>query len=193
MFHVEHIKQNKIGSSLAKSVKKSSKKFPVNRVGRPAKVIDWEIVKNLCVQHHTMHEIAAILGIDINTLKARCLADNNINFSIFYKQHLSVGKSSIRKKLWEEAMNGNTQVLMHQAKHVLQQWDKQQVEVNIRPYVIESHEGKEVIKLGVEQVQEIEGETIDVETIDASEKTYYDVEKLEDNIDELTENQSDID
>lgn len=146
--------------------------------GRPPKSVDWEIVKNLCVQHHTMGEIAAICGIDMNTLKARCLADNSINFSEFYKTNLRVGKSSIRKKLWEEAMNGNTQVLMHQAKHVLAQWDKQQIEVNVKPYVIESIDGKEILKLGAEHVDPLD-DTIDIEAIEQSEQNYYDAETID--------------
>lgn len=170
--------------------KKSTKKTP-KRNGRPPKSIDWTIVKNLCVEHHTMGEIAAIIDVNINTLKDRCLADNNITFSQFYRNNLSVGKSSIRKKLWEEAMNGNTQVLMHQAKHVLAQWDKQQIEVTTKPYIIEAPDGKEAIRLGVEHYDQIEGETIDVEAIEQSEQNRYDEDQSDEGLeDESTTHES---
>jgi len=170
--------------------KKTTKKSP-RPVGRPPKVIDWKIVENLCIQHHTQAEIAAIMGTDINTLKARCLDDNGIYFSQFYKTYLKVGKSSIRKKLWEEAMNGNTQVLMHQAKHVLAQWDKQQIEVTTKPYIIEAPDGKEAIRLGVEHYDQIEGETIDVEAIEQSEQNRYDEDQSDEGLeDESTTHES---
>ena len=162
---------------MTKKTKKKKAPAVKPKMGRPPKSLDWEVVKNLCTTHHTQAEIAAILNVDINTLKSRCMADNSITFSQFYRKYLQVGKSSIRKKVWEEALGGNTTVLMHQARHILGQWDKQEVEVKVKPFIIENPQGGEAIKLGVEDRPQIEGDVIDVETIEQAEAARYDSEQ----------------
>lgn len=160
--------------------KKVKKKKPTGKKdvgGRPRKQIDWDIVKNLCVEHHTMGEIAAILDLNINTIKDNCLRDHGITFPQFYRKYLDVGKSSIRKMLWEQAKKGNSKILLHQARHVLGQWDKQEVEVKVKPFILESPDGGEAMRLGVQSVEEIEGEVIDVEAIEQSEAARYDAEQ----------------
>ena len=146
--------------------------------GRKRKPINWDAVRNLCVKHFTQAEIAATLNINITTLKDRCIIDNGIEFSKFYKTYLSVGKGSVRAKSWDMAMEGNVAMLSHLNKHVLGQFDKQEIEVNIKPFVIESPNGNEVLKVGVDKVDEIEGEVIDIEVIEDSENTYYTSDEL---------------
>ena len=161
--------------------------------GRKPKTLDWDIVKNLCESHCTQAEIAAKMNIHLNTLKDSCIREQGIEFSQFYKQWKNVGKTSLRAIQYTKALKGDNQMLIWLGKNYLQQSDRQEIQVSVKPFVIEAPNGGEVMKLGVEQIQEIEGETIDVETIEASEKTYYDVEKLEDNIDELATHESNID
>ena len=144
--------------------------------GRKRKPINWDAVRNLCIKHFTQAEIAATLNINITTLKDRCIIDNGIEFSKFYKTYLSVGKGSVRAKSWDMAMEGNVAMLSHLNKHVLGQFDKQEIEVNIKPFVIESPNGNEVLKVGSQPRLSEDEDVIDVEAIEDSENSYHESE-----------------
>ena len=162
--------------------------------GRPKEPIDKQVFENMCKLQCTKQEMADFLDCSTSKIEKWCKSEYKDNFSNVYKRYTQGGKISLRRAMFRNAVEkDNATIQIWLSKQHLGMRDQHEVQVSVKPFVIEAPNGGEVMKLGVEQIQQIEGETIDVETIDASEKTYYDVEKLEDNIDELTENQSDID
>jgi hypothetical protein len=56
------------------------------KTGPKKKEIDWKTVEELCHIHCTQDEIASVIGVDLDTIGARCLEDNNLKFSEFYRQ-----------------------------------------------------------------------------------------------------------
>ena len=160
--------------------------------GRKPKPLDWDIVKNLCEAHCTQAEIAAKMNIHINTLKDSCIRDQGIEFSQFYKQWKAAGNSSLRAVQYAKAIKGDNQLLIWLGKNRLNQVDRQEIQVSVRPFVIEAPDGQEVIRLGVDELPVLEGESIEPDSIAASEETYYSNENQDDkDVDhESTESQS---
>jgi hypothetical protein len=71
--------------------------------------------------------IAAILGIDKNTLYNRCKSDNNCDYSAFAQQNKAKTEHNLRAKQIEVALEGNPAMLIWLGKNVLNQSDKQEV------------------------------------------------------------------
>ena len=161
--------------------------------GRKPKPLDWDIARNLCEAHCTQAEVAAKLNINISTLKDRCIQEQGIEFAQFYKQWKDVGNSSLRAVQYAKAIKGDNQLLIWLGKNRLNQVDRQEIQVNVRPFVIENPSGNELTNLGVDEMPVLEGETIDPESIAVSEETYYSNETIDDkeDIDEFATSQSD--
>jgi hypothetical protein len=86
-------------------------------MARPRSEIDREKVKRLAAIDCTNAEIAAVMGVSINTLERRCrqeIADGRER-----------GKASIRRKQFKLAMEGNPAMLIWLGKQRLGQADKQ--------------------------------------------------------------------
>lgn len=87
---------------------------------KPLKDIDPEQVRKLAAIGCTHEEIASVVGCSQDTIARRFLED------VEYGR--SQGKSSLRRKQWEMAMNGNVTMLVWLGKQYLGQSDKQTVE-----------------------------------------------------------------
>ena len=87
--------------------------------GRPKKEVDATLVERLAMIQCTTKEIAAVCGCSVDTLDRR-FAD------LIEKGKLS-GKSSLRKKQYEVAMNGNVSMLIFLGKQMLDQKDEQRI------------------------------------------------------------------
>ena len=87
-----------------------------NPVGRPRIVIDEERVELLARAFSTNAEIAAMLGINVDTL-----ADN---FSVPLKKGRDAAKGSLRAKQYARAMEGSDTMLIWLGKQYLDQKDK---------------------------------------------------------------------
>ncbi len=176
---------------MAKAKKKPkpryTKKTNNPKMGRPKKPINWVTAQRLCESHCTISEIAYKLDVDQGTLHDRAIDELGITFSEFYSKNKHAGKANIRAVQYSKALKGDNTMLVWLGKNNLGQSDKTELEVNIKPYVIESPDGKEVIKLGVQDIAEIEGETIDLEAIEESEGTYYSSESDTDEQDETAD------
>jgi hypothetical protein len=93
--------------------------------GRPKANIDWAVVKKLLQSGCTAVEVCAYLGVDKQTMYNRCLVDNNLDFSTFYRQSKSKGDALIKVKLFDKAMNSeNPAYLIFMAKARLKMTDK---------------------------------------------------------------------
>lgn len=67
--------------------------------GRPFKKIDEDLLKKLAHIHCTMDEMASILGCSVDTLER--------NYAGMIKEAKDGGKMSLRRQLFQMALNGN--------------------------------------------------------------------------------------
>lgn len=95
--------------------------------GRPRKEIDFEELKKLCHIQATQEEICAWFDIDEETLNTRIFENCGKSFSAYFKQNKGFGKVSLRRKQYQEALKGNTALLIWLGKNWLSQSDKQDV------------------------------------------------------------------
>ena len=84
-------------------------------VGRPKFQIDYEQVEKLAKIHCTQEEIASILGCSVDTLQ------RDDKFCGVYKNGISNGKMSLRRKQWAAVEEGNTTMLIWLGKQYLGQ------------------------------------------------------------------------
>ena len=102
-----------------KPVKKTAKKR-----GPKPKAIDYTKLDAMCAIHCTGEECASILGMDYDTLNAALKRDGNKGFSDYFKQKGANGKMSLRRKQYDQAMSGNSTMLIWLGKQWLNQSDK---------------------------------------------------------------------
>lgn len=72
--------------------------------GRPQANINWEKVKSLLEAGCSGREIAGNIGIAANTLYARCVQDNGIEFSEFSQQYNAKGESRLLAHQYAKAL-----------------------------------------------------------------------------------------
>ena len=92
--------------------------------GRPKLVINAlgkEIIESLAQCFCTEEEIAAVLDVDLDTLKSKA---NKETFSECIKKGQEYGKASLRRWQYEKAKNGSTTMLIWLGKQLLGQKDK---------------------------------------------------------------------
>lgn len=75
------------------------------KMGRPATVIDWQLVESLAGIMCTQEEIAAVIGIDLRTLT------RNENFRPIYEKGRENGKKSLRRIQWEHAKKSSAMAI----------------------------------------------------------------------------------
>lgn len=75
-------------------------------MGRPRKEIDWEQFDELCKIHCTQEEIAAVLGVSVDTIERRCKEDGT-TFADRYAQKRMGGKASLRRRQYQTAMDSS--------------------------------------------------------------------------------------
>jgi DNA-binding XRE family transcriptional regulator len=85
-------------------------------MARPRKVIDESLLRKLAVIHCTQDEMASVLGVSTDTLQRR--------FAAQIKSGRDEGKMSLRRKMWEMALNGNVSLLIWLSKNELGMTDK---------------------------------------------------------------------
>ena len=77
---------------------KSDDTIKTQSIGRPKKELDEDIIAKLSQIGCTQEEIGAVVGISARTLQRR--------YADLVAKNKSIGKSSLRKKLWSKAMRG---------------------------------------------------------------------------------------
>ena len=85
------------------------------KVGRPKKEIDEELLFKLATIHCTMKEMVDIIGVSEDTLKN--------NFSGIIDKGKAEGKTRLRRKQMEVALEGNPTMLIFLGKAMLGQSD----------------------------------------------------------------------
>ena len=104
-------------------------------MARPKKNIDWKEVDKYLIAGATGTEVAAMLGIHAHTLYKRCEEDHKISFSDYLQQKREKGNTMLKKKQFDQAMEGDRGMLIWLGKNRLDQSDKKEVK----------HDGKETI------------------------------------------------
>lgn len=96
---------------------------PKNSVGRPPKPIDWDRVERKMEAGCTAVEISSHFRIHPTTFVHKFKEKYGDNFSNFSNDFHSDGKGNVREKQYEEALDGNTQMLVLLGKLWLGQVD----------------------------------------------------------------------
>jgi len=108
-----------------KDVKKPRKpRKPRNVGGRPPKPIDYTKLDAMCAIHCTGEECASVLGVSYEHLNNQLKKDGNFGFLEYFKEKGANGKMSLRRKQYDQAMSGNSTMLIWLGKQWLGQSDK---------------------------------------------------------------------
>ena len=97
-------------------------------MGRPRKEVDWKQFDQLCAIQCTEEEIAAWFDMNLDTLNTRCKEEHGATFSDVYGQKRQAGKSSLRRKQYKAAMEGNPTMLIWLGKQYLKQKDRHEID-----------------------------------------------------------------
>lgn len=89
-------------------------------MSRQKKVIDQKMFETLCTIQCTEEEVCSVLDVNKDTLIAWCKKTyNGKTFQKVFGEKRVGGKASLRRKLWEGAMTGNTATLIFALKNYL--------------------------------------------------------------------------
>lgn len=94
---------------------------------RPQKQIDWDMVENMAEAHSPGTEIAQIFNLHPDTFYRKVQEEFGIGFTEWIQSRKSYGKSRLRAKQYNEALTGNTQLLLRLGEVILDQ-DKKEVD-----------------------------------------------------------------
>jgi len=101
---------------------KAEKKQPV---GRPKKELDKDIIANLSKIGCTQEEIGSVVGISARTLQRR--------YAEIIEVNKNIGRSSLRKKMWQTALRGNPNMQIFLSKNVLGMKDRVETQTTVEP------------------------------------------------------------
>ena len=94
------------------------------KITKPLYQADWQQIDKMCAISCTGEEMASVLGVDYDTLVAACKRDHKSRFSEYIKQKSLGGKMSLRRKQYDQAMSGNSTMLIWLGKQWLKQAEK---------------------------------------------------------------------
>jgi len=95
--------------------------------GRPRLEFDLRMVEDLGKIQSTHSELAAVLGVSVDTVERRLRDDPE--FCSAYEKGLENGKSSLRRIQWKAALGGNTTMQIWLGKQYLGQRDQARQEL----------------------------------------------------------------
>ena len=96
------------------------------KAGRKRIKIDWKKVGKAIESGASGVQCAAMLAISYATLTRACLRDNKVKFDEYYQQKKQAGNVAIFGKQYDQAMAGNTSMLIWLGKNRLDQTDKRE-------------------------------------------------------------------
>lgn len=107
-------------------------------MGRPIKQIDLELLNDLAKIQCTYDEMAAILKVDKSTLLRR--------YATEITKGREEGKRSLRRKMFETAMQGNVTMMIWLSKQYLDHKDKVETEQKQEITISHTDEEKQAMK-----------------------------------------------
>ena len=153
-----------MGSKMAKKPSKKKDKKPAGKRGPAPIQINWDQVDELCKIQCTGPEIIAVLGISDDTLYKRCMEDHGVKLSTYIKSKSQVGKASLRRAQFKNALKGNSTMQVWLGKQMLNQGDKVTIDLPT-PTIIQKRDGTQVI-MAAKESETLEGEVIEDEEND---------------------------
>lgn len=93
-------------------------------MGRKKLIIDWASFDKLAAINCTRDEISAFLGVSNDTLERACKREKKMSFAAYYDKKNADGRTSLRRKQFDLAQNGNVTMLVWLGKQRLDQTDK---------------------------------------------------------------------
>ncbi len=87
--------------------------------------IVWEEFDKLCSIHCTLREIAGWFDCSEDTIERAVVRDKGLKFAEYYEQKASNGKVSLRRKMFQMAMDGDRTMLIWLSKQHLGMSEKQ--------------------------------------------------------------------
>ena len=126
------------------TAKPKRKKTPSPKDGRPRIEFNekqWKQIEEMCKIQCTGEEIAAVMGVDYDTLAARVKESHGVSFSDYIKRHSDGGKASLRRLQWLSAQNGNVTAQIWLGKQILGQSDKADHNVSGSGFVLKIDTG----------------------------------------------------
>lgn len=94
------------------------------KTGRPRKELDFQQFEKLCGIHCTLPELAAFFGVSEDTIERAVKRQYNESFAEVYAKKQGLGKVSLRRAMWQRALEGNVTLLIWLSKNVLGFSDK---------------------------------------------------------------------
>ena len=104
---------------------KTTKAKKKQALGRPKKELDKDIIANLSKIGCTQEEIGSVVGISARTLQRR--------YAEIIEVNKNIGKSSLRKKMWQTALRGNPNMQIFLSKNVLGMKDRVETQTTVEP------------------------------------------------------------
>jgi len=101
--------------------RKRKSKSKIKSVGRPNIKIDWERVEKLLRSGCSGVKIASSLGIHPETLYGKCEKENKMGFSVYSQQKKEKGDCELHEKQFDQALEGDTTLLIWFGKTRLDQ------------------------------------------------------------------------
>ena len=92
-----------------------------DELNKNSKIIDWNYVDKLLMEHCKGTEIASAIGVCPETLYNRCEDEKGLAFSVYSQQKREHGKTILRSKQWETAMTGDKTMLIWLGKQYMEQ------------------------------------------------------------------------
>ena len=107
-----------------------SKDKEKNKGGRPPKKIDYTALDKMCYLQCTGEECAAMLEMSYLLLNQKLKEDGHDGFLGYYAIKSQGGKSSLRRRQYKAAMDGQPTMLVWLGKQWLGQEDKRDVSLH---------------------------------------------------------------
>lgn len=96
----------------------------MSSAGRPLTPIDWDVVGEWLMKGCSGVQVAAVIGVHHETLYDRCVAEHGVYFSEYSVKFRSKGDALLHGAQFDNALKGNTTLLVHLGKHRLGQDEK---------------------------------------------------------------------
>ena len=106
-------------------INKAENTIQTQSIGRPKKELDEDVIAKLSQIGCTQEEIGAVVGISARTLQRR--------YAEIIEVNKNIGKSSLRKKMWQTALRGNPNMQIFLSKNVLGMKDRVETQTTVEP------------------------------------------------------------
>ena len=111
--------------------------------GRPRKEINWDILNTALQYGGSLVDLSELLDMSEDTIQRRIKEEYDMGFSEYRNKKMGRVRMKLRQKQYEEAMRGNTTLLIWLGKQWLGQTDKQEnkIETEVKIEVTEKDLG----------------------------------------------------